>query len=208
LNLQWAEELKFGCFDTRRDFRIAFIPAQLTILSLNDVQFDSITLSGLGAQLMPRLIELRLEITTFHGRLKDYFHCPKLKRLYLTEVIFFALDEAIEDRTGGTEIPLSSAVSFDSIPELDTLYIDNERIDGELTGALQSCPLLKHLGIRSESIEEFTPSFKAAIADSLAFPSLKSLCIETSRQVEPWLEQPLARYCFSQRPGLTAWDGL
>jgi hypothetical protein len=166
-------------------------------MTLKNLKFDPGDLFEGGTRVMPYLIELRLGKITFKGRLQDYFDCPKLKRLYLNEVEFFD-----DNRASGMPEPLSSSVSFSSIPELETLYVRNGKFDVGLIDDLQSCPFLKHLSAKFCSIEEFIPSFKTAIADSQAFPSLKSLCIENSRKAKPWPQNTFAQYCVSQRPGL------
>jgi hypothetical protein len=173
-------------------------------MALEDLDFVSVDLSECGPHLMPYLIELRLRRITFEGRLQDYLDCPKLKRLYLDKVKFYDQETDIEGDNYSPKIsmPLSSSVSFSSIPELETLYVRNGKFDGKLTSYLQSCPLLQHMSAESCSIEEFIPSFEAAIADSQAFPSLKSLCIQNSRTTNPWPQQTFARYCVSQHPGL------
>jgi hypothetical protein len=103
-------------------------------------------LSEYGPHLMPYLIELRLRSITFEGRVQDYLDCRKLKRLYLDEVKFYDQETDIESDNNSCKmlLPLSSSVSFSSIPELESLYVRNGKFDGKLTDSLQSCPLLQH----------------------------------------------------------------
>jgi Leucine-rich repeat (LRR) protein len=204
-DLKWTQKLEFYCYDKPEEFRLALLPSQLRSVTLGNLKLLPRDLFECGTRVMPCLIDLRLEKIAFKGRLQDYLDCPKLKRLYLDQVEFSDSGTAIEDdkKTPKIPIPLSSSVSFSSIPELETLYVCNGKFDRKFADSLQSCPLLQRLSAKFCSIEDFIPSFKTAIADSKSFPSLKSLCIENSRKAEPWPQNAFARYCISQRPGLS-----
>jgi hypothetical protein len=221
-DLRWAEKLHFRCGDTGSFgtvFPTALLPSQLTNMTLNDIEFEFESLLGHGPRRMPRLTELRLEEISFEGRLQDYFDCPKLKKLYLNQVEFHSVriagdddhhndynqdydDDDDDSSSFGISVPLSSSISFPSIPELDYLYVCNGKLDGKLTDALQSCPLLQHLSTESCSVKYFIPSFTTAIADSRSLPSLKSLCIDNSWRAEPQSRKEFVQYCVNQRPGL------
>jgi hypothetical protein len=195
-------------------FPTALLPSQLTNMTLNSIRFKSKSLLGRGPRLMPRLIELRLEEICFEGCLQDYFDCHKLKKLCLNQVEFYSVrtardddyhndyDDVYDSSFFGMTMPLSSSISFPSIPELDYLSVCDEKLDDKLTDALQSCPLLQHLSVESCSVKDFIPSFTTAIADSRSLPSLKRLCIDNSWRAEPQSRKEFVQYCANQRPGL------
>jgi hypothetical protein len=204
-DLDGAKELYFTCIGPSDNFRMAFIPSHLTVLILRSLDRNPDTFSEHGPNLMPELIELRLISLKFEGRFQDYIECPKLKKLYLDGVRFFApVRGETEDDITLVEKTLSYSISFSSLPEFQRLYFRRGYIDGKIVSALQSCPLLQHISSDWCYVEEFVPTFTTAIADSKSFPVLNSLFINNSwRDEEPWSRKEFVQYCISQRPGLT-----
>jgi hypothetical protein len=168
-------------------------------MRLTHFQLDPDTLSTPYAHSMPFLIDLTMIDLDFYGRLHDYLECPKLKSLKLGRVAFHPLNDDEEGVTS-FEIPLSSAIRFNSFPDLEYLSVLDTELD-KFPTALRYCPLLQHLNMEWYTMQDSTPSFINSIARDDTFPSLKSLCIQGSVE-ELEAGEGFAEYCASMRSGL------
>ncbi|PVG01764.1 hypothetical protein CPB86DRAFT_812054 [Serendipita vermifera] len=204
-DLSGAETLHYKAVGSGKSFVTAFIPSRLKEMYIWDLNFTMDSRSRFGANIMPNLTTLALLNVRIEGPVNIYLKFPQLKTLYLHVVSFFSCDasELQKEMCHRKCIPLSTAISFQNLPDLEALSLGWIHIDGEFARAIQHCPYLTLLETYFSDGKEFIPSLIESLADSRSFPSLQKLRFGPSLSAsEDGLCQELAKCCALQRPDL------
>ncbi|PVG01767.1 hypothetical protein CPB86DRAFT_57804 [Serendipita vermifera] len=143
-NLSSAETLDYCLKSSKLPFKMAYLPTQLTSMTLRRLNFTPETLVNWNPQLMPNLTTVKFLDTVFHGDLSTYFTLPKIKALYLDQLVFLEKD-AEKKSTRSPELPLSDALFCQGLLELEVLSLARIQMDAQLVDSLQPYPLLGEL---------------------------------------------------------------
>jgi hypothetical protein len=204
-DLTQAETLELHCREGFMGTWMTYLPSQLHHLTLNEVRFNSESISSYAPLVMPQLTTLRLMATNFDGPMQNYLKLPKLKNLYL-EFVYFMIPEdttIIEEEDLRTAQVLSEAAFFGSLPELELLSLCQMPADEALTTSLQQCSRLRELTIILCEVESFLSSLITALTDNKSFPSLNTLAINYSwTNTLPISFMEFTKRCAHQRPGM------
>jgi hypothetical protein len=199
-DLSEAEELDYDCTDTGDGFRMEFLPIQIQELYLQNLKFSLTALSRPDVHLMPNLTTLVLSSVEIEAPLYRYISFPQVRRLCLQAVYFY---DPEEDKTQNDwfyrkHLPLSDALPFRNIPELECIYLSWMRVDGKFANRIQYCPKLQEFDMEACAPDEFIPSFTKSLAEKDAFPSLRRLKLDYS--LEDLVKKEFSSYCAIQRP--------
>jgi hypothetical protein len=199
-DLSEAEELDYDCTGTGDGFRMGFLPIQTKELYLRNLEFSLTAQSRSEVHLMPNLTTLMLSWVKIEAPLYRYISLPQVRRLCLQAVSFY---DPEDDNMRGDwlyrkRLPLSDALVFRNIPELECLYLSWMRVDGKFANRIQYCPKLQEFEMEACAPDEFIPSFTKSLAEKDAFPSLRRLKLDYS--LEGLVKKEFSSYCAIQRP--------
>jgi hypothetical protein len=177
----------FGPF--HRPLSLQSIPTTLTELAIREVSLSSKSLQARKPCRFPSLTTLKITNAVIEGHFQDYFILPKLKNLYLTELLYI---NAPQDQC---PIPRDWQIEHLTLQKLPVQSIVLQR--------MRAWPKLQSLRFIQADLGLFIDFFHEYVGDKNSFRALKSLHIEDSWS--PWCEwsyESFVGMCATERPGL------
>jgi hypothetical protein len=204
-----VEILEFCCATEGRSFLLTSSPAQLTELSLENVDFTAMNVSRHLPYDFPCLRKLRLFCVDLEAPLQKYFKMPRLQRLDLDEVNVPSWDyentHNLEDESNLSDKSPSFLFLSQQFHELEVLLVDYNVADAGFVKRIQNYPQLCNLEVYLYDSRKFLSKFVESLEHKGAFPSLKLLDISAFKWPSQWTSMSyteFVQYCTAKRPGL------
>ncbi|PVF94866.1 hypothetical protein CPB86DRAFT_625974 [Serendipita vermifera] len=172
---------------------VTAIPTQLVRLTIRNSMLNFSTTSAVH---LPNLTELTLETVGLCAPLRRYIEAPQLKDLTLDYVVYISSNPIVP--------PLCDALFFQSIPQLEYLFISEVTgFDEPLADTLRYYSLLEMMIIEFCHVNKLIPALSGGLQDGSFLPKLVHTSIRNS-----WISENGTSYCDfrelirTQRPGL------
>jgi hypothetical protein len=188
-------------------FELASLSAGLTTLTLNSYKLVLDLSLPYSPHILPNLKTLTLHKVDLYVPLQECLKFPKLQSLTISRVYCHPIgndgQEIREDWKASAAKLLLNASFFQTIPELENLYMVRPPIDDRLVVALEACSKLANLTIADDSFSKSELAIIGRLLEEPFSPNLKSFNIEFGswdKERVPYTE--FVERCLTKRPKL------